>query len=125
VKIDEMVAGYVQLRERKARLKADCDAATAPVQKLMDEIEALILKHFQENGMDSAKTPFGTAYTTLRTSATVADREAFRTFVEGRNAWDLVDMRANKTAVEQFREANKEIPPGLNWREERCVNIRK
>jgi hypothetical protein len=38
----------------------------------------------------------------------------------------LLEVRVSKTAVEQFREANDdEIPPGVNLRVERVVNVRR
>ena len=76
--------------------------------------------------MDSVKTEFGTAYATVRTTASIADRDAFMDFVKANEEWALLEVRVSKTAVEQFRSANDdELPPGVNVREERVVNIRR
>jgi hypothetical protein len=37
----------------------------------------------------------------------------------------MLERRASKSAVEQYRDTNDELPPGLNWREEITVNIRR
>jgi hypothetical protein len=81
---------------------------------------------FNKTGMDSVKTEHGTAYTAVRTTASVADREAFMEFVKANEEWSLLEVRASKTAIEQFRDSNNdELPPGVNIRSERVVNIRR
>jgi hypothetical protein len=76
--------------------------------------------------MDSVKTENGTAYTAVRTTASIADREAFMDYVKANEEWSLLEVRASKTAVEQFCESNDNaLPPGVNMRSERVVNIRR
>jgi hypothetical protein len=76
--------------------------------------------------MDSVKTEFGTAYATTRSSASVADRDTFMEYVKANEEWALLEVRVSKTAVDQYRSANdNELPPGINIREERVVNIRR
>ena len=82
-------------------------------------------KAFDAAGLDSAKTSAGTAYTSTRTTASVADKDSFMDFVKANSEWHLLETRCSKTAVEQFKEVNGEVPPGVNWREERVVNIRR
>jgi hypothetical protein len=126
MKLSEAVQMYISLRDRKAEMKAEFDAQVATVQEKMDKLEAKLLEVFNKTGTDSVKTPFGTAYTTVRTSVTAADRDAFMSFVRANEEWSLLEVRPSKTAVEQFRAANdNEVPPGLNIREERVVNVRR
>jgi hypothetical protein len=126
MKLSEAVSLYIQLRDKKAQLKADYELLVAPVQQKMDALEAKLLEVFNQTGMDSVKTEHGTAYSTVRVTATVADRSAFMDFVKTNDEWDLLEVRAAKAAVEQFREMNdNQLPPGLNLREERVVNIRR
>jgi len=126
MKLSEAVSLYIKLRDQKAQMKADFDAQVAPLQEKMDKLEAKLLDVFNQTGMDSVKTEFGTAYATVRTSASIADRDAFMDFVKANEEWALLEVRVSKTAVEQFRSANDdELPPGINVREERVVNIRR
>lgn len=126
MKLSEAVSLYIKLRDQKAQMKADFDAQVAPLQEKMDKLEAKLLEVFNQTGMDSVKTEFGTAYATVRTSASIADRDAFMDFVKANEEWALLEVRVSKTAVEQFRSANDdELPPGINVREERVVNIRR
>ena len=36
-----------------------------------------------------------------------------------------MEVAVVKSAVEQYKSVNQELPPGINWREERVVNIRR
>jgi phage host-nuclease inhibitor protein Gam len=126
MKLSEAVTLYIQLRDKKAEMKADFDASIAPLNDKMEKLEAKLLDVFNKTGMDSVKTEHGTAYTAVRTTASVADREAFMEFVKANEEWSLLEVRASKTAIEQFRDSNNdELPPGVNIRSERVVNIRR
>jgi hypothetical protein len=126
MKMSDLVAKYIELREKKAQYKAEYDMKVAKLEEVMDKIEVKLLEVFDQTGMDSVKTEFGTAYTSTRNTASVADREAFMEFVKTKDEWPLLEVRASKTAVEQFRDSNDgELPPGINWRSERVVNIRR
>ena len=126
MKLSEAVSLYIQLRDKKAQMKAEFDAQVAPVQEKMDKLEAKLLDVFNKVGMDSVKTEFGTAYATTRTSASIADRDVFMDYVKTNEEWALLEVRVSKTAVDQYRSANdNELPPGVNVREERVVNIRR
>jgi phage host-nuclease inhibitor protein Gam len=126
MKLSEAVTLYIQLRDKKAQMKSDFDASVAPINEKMDKLEAKLLDVFNKTGMDSVKTEHGTAYTAVRTTASVADREAFMEFVKANEEWSLIEVRAAKTAIEQFRDNNDDaLPPGINIRSERVVNIRR
>jgi|APGre2960657404_1045060.scaffolds.fasta_scaffold00223_10 phage host-nuclease inhibitor protein Gam len=126
MKLSEAVSLYIRLRDKKAEMKSDFDASVAPINEKMDKLEAKLLDVFNKTGMDSVKTEHGTAYTAVRTTASVADRDAFMEFVKANEEWSLIEVRAAKTAIEQFRDNNdNELPPGINIRSERVVNIRR
>lgn len=121
MKISEVVAQYVALRDQKAQLKKQ----STEIQLEMDKIEVKLLAAFEKVGVDSVKTEYGTAYTSTRTSATVVDKEVFMDYVKERGEWALLEVRAAKLAVDQFKEIHGDIPPGVNWSESVVVNIRK
>lgn len=126
MKLSEAVSLYIQLRDKKAQMKAEFDAKVAPLQQKMDTLEAKLLEVFNQTGMDSVKTEFGTAYTSVRVTASVADRQVFMDFVRQNDEWGLLEVRASKTAIDQYRSTHDDaIPPGLNLREERVVSVRR
>jgi hypothetical protein len=126
MKLNELVEKYIKLRDTKAAAKKKLEDFTKPIDAQMEQIEAVILATFDQLGTESVKSAEGTAYISKRTSATVADKEAFRNFIlADENNWAMADLRAAKAAVEQYVEENQDLPPGLNWREERTINVRR
>jgi hypothetical protein len=121
----EVISQFIKLRERKAALKAEYEEKASKIQEHMDKIETALLKTFAAQGVDSLKTDAGTAFQSTRTSASVSDKELFLEFVRIKEEWALLDIRASKSAVEQFVASNQELPPGVNWRSERVVTIRR
>lgn len=127
MKLDELVANYIKLRDRKSQLKKQYDEKVAKVDAVMDKMEAIILKTFQDSGIDSARTDAGTAYISTRTSATVGSREEFLSWVlqDPDERSIFLENRVSKVAVEQFKAANDDLPPGINFRSEVTVGVRR
>jgi hypothetical protein len=138
---------YVKLRNAKKDIDEQAKAKTSPLVAGMETIEAHFLAEFQKLGVDSMKTEFGTPYSQAKSSVTVADNEAWVTWVlnkaleplkqltpEARDvirqsmldsgALAFLEARAAKSAVEAYLEETKELPPGLNRRVETVVNVR-
>lgn len=124
MQLDELVERYLRTKELRATMKKVYTEKVAPLDQAMADIEAQILQHFNETGQTSAKTAHGTPYISLRESFPVADRDTYLDFVRENEAWDMLESRANKTAVQAWKEEHGELPPGLNYRAERTVNIR-
>lgn len=127
MKIDQLVETYIKLRQKLSQLEAEYDEKKRPLKEAQEKIEALMLVKFGEMGVDSMKTQAGTAYIAVRSSATVADWDSFREFLDRQDdPYMFVERRVSKTAVEQYKAAHKnDLPPGINWREERVVNFRR
>lgn len=125
MKLSDAVKLYIQLRDKKAELKAEYDAKVADIDEKLDALEAKLLQVFNETGMDSVRTEFGTAYVTTRNSVSVVDRDAFLSFVRETGDFNLLEVRPSRSAVPEFAAANGEPPPGVTMRTERVVNIRR
>lgn len=122
---EKVIDTYIQLRDRKAQLKAAYDASVAPIEEAMLKAEDHIRAQFQAMGTKSVKTDKGTAYVQERTSATAADWDMVLGFVRDNEAWHMLERRVNKTAVDEYFAQNKELPPGVNYRRELVVNVRR
>lgn len=126
MKVSDAVAAYIKLRDKKAEMKAAYEESVKPIAEKMDLLEAKLLEAFDKLGQDSAKTEYGTAYVSVRTTASVADREVFIDHVKKNDDWGLLEVRAAKSGVEAYRaEHDGQNPPGVNVREERTVNVRR
>lgn len=125
MKLSDAVKLYIQLRDKKAELKAEYEAKAADIDEKLGALEAKLLQTFNETGMDSVRTEFGTAYVTTRNSVSVVDRDAFLSFVRETGDFSLLEVRPSRSAVPEFAAANGEPPPGVTMRTERVVNIRR
>ena len=123
--IDQLIDKYIQLRDRKSDLKEKYEVAVSQIDDAMEKVEAVILAHLNANNIDSVAGTTGTAFKQSVTSATVQSRDGFLDFVRANQAWFLLDVRANKTAVADYKRTNNDLPPGINWREELVVRIRR
>lgn len=120
-----IVERYVQLRDTKAAMKAAYEKEAAKIQEALDRIESFMLKHLQDADSESVRTSAGTFFRTRRTSATVADWDATLEWIKDNEAWAMLEKRVSKAFVEEYKEAHNDLPPGLNYREELTVNVRR
>lgn len=123
--VDEIIAQFVRLRDR---IKEADDAHKQRVKFAKDhleKLEAVLMDKLNELGGESIKTSHGTVYRSTKRSATIADGEVFRKFVIDNEAYDLVDWRANATAVGDFIKSEDTTPPGVNYSTTFRVGVRR
>lgn len=122
----EMVEEYIKLRDGK-KVAADRygEWEDQNFNNRMKALEAQLLDVLNELGSDSLSSKSGTVYKKANTSVTVADAREFRRHVIGAEAWDLIDWRVNKTAVNDAIEAGEDLPPGVNRSVFVTVGIRR
>lgn len=125
MKISDAVKLYVKLRDEAAELKRKYTEEAEKIKANMQKIESALLVAMDATGMESVRVDGGTAYIATQVSATVADRDTFLNYCKEKSEWSLMDIRAMKTAIAQFKSVNNDLPPGINWREERVVNFRR
>jgi hypothetical protein len=123
--LQDIIEKYIELRDKKAELAAAYKKKVAGLDSALDQLEVILLEKLNEIGMDSAKGATGTVYKSKRTSATVADWDYVLDHIQKNELWNMLEKRVSKQAVEQYVEEHGELPPGINWREEVVVNIRR
>lgn len=117
---------YIKLRDQRAQRKAAYEEDDADDRGKQDKIEIEFLRRFNERGIDNvAARGIGTAYRSTRASATVADWDALLEHVQDNEAWEMIERRVNKTAVQQYRDEHDDLPPGVNWSETQVINFRR
>lgn len=125
IKIDKVVNTYIKLRDKKAAMKKVFDGETAAINEQLETLENFIMQKAQELGVDSFKTDAGTAYRYETVSATVADWDKSLAFIQEQGAWNLLEHRVSKKAVEEYKEAHGEIPPGINYTSMFSIGVRR
>ena len=92
----------------------------------MQNVLTTWLQDFLETaGAQSVKTKEGTVYASTRYTASLADPQAFMDYVIKHTAFDLLDRKANATAVRDFVENHNALPPGVNLNAIRTVGVRR
>lgn len=123
--INEFIGKYVQLRDTIEKLDREHKEKMKPYREMLDQLGTTLLAHLNEINSDSIATQSGTVYRTTKKSATIADAGAFWEYVVSGANWDLIDKRANVTAVSAYVEEHKTLPPGINYSTTSVVGVRR
>lgn len=125
VNVDDVVATYMKLRSQKEAIEAEVKDRVSTIKAKMEKLEAWIKEQADVQGVTSFKTKHGTAFLTTTDYANVADWDAVLDFIRTQEAFDMLEKRISKIAVRGYIEANKAVPPGVNYGTKLEVNIRK
>ena len=123
--ISKRVDQYVRLRDQIKKLDDEHKEKMKPYKEVLDKLNGVLLAHLNEIHGDSVRTGSGTVYRTAKKAASLADADAFMQFVIDNEAWDLLDRKANVTAVSDFIEENGGTPPGVNFSSTYIVGVRR
>lgn len=123
--IDERVGQYVAVRDAIKALEERHAAEKLKLVQLRDYLEIKITKFLAANNLDNIKTAAGTAHFTTRWTASLADPDLFMKFVIDSKQFDLVERRANSTAVKDYVEKNNALPPGCNLNAIQSLGVRR
>ena len=122
---EQLVAMYVKLRDAKATAVAAFKQKIAKADEAMGKLEAQLLKNLDATGAESIRTQSGTAFKAVKTSATVADWDAMLAYILEHGLYNMLERRVSKKAVEEFKDENDDLPPGVSWREELTIQVRR
>lgn len=105
---------FIEVRDMIKHLEDEAKDKIKPWKAIQDELAGKIQEFMSVNNLQNLKTSSGTCYTSTRHTATLADPDIFMKYVIEHKAFDLLDRRANSTAVKEFIERTKALPPGCN-----------
>lgn len=125
VGIDVRVEQYIKLRDKIKEIEARHKEELKVYKETLEKLNAVILAHLTQVGGESIRTSAGTAYITEKKSASLADPQAFMDYVISNEAWDLLDRKANSTAVADYISEHKAPPPGVNFSTTNLVGVRR
>ncbi len=121
----QLIKVFVGLRDRRRNAKRRTHKTTAATRSSRTRSKQ-ISSAYERTDIDSVSArDVGTAYMSTRSTATVADPEAFWSYVKENDAWELVENRVNKTAHQQHQEINGDNVPGVNTSATQVVNFRR
>jgi hypothetical protein len=122
---DQMVAKFVALRDKIAEMKKRHTDELAPYNLAMGTLEAWLLDVLNTNHATSMRFDAGTPYTTTRTSVKVDEWSTVLGFIREHEAWELLEARVNKTALEAIIGDTGTNIPGVSVSRELVLNVRR
>ena len=124
MKLPEMIDKYVKIRDAKDAAKKAFTQQTQRMTNALVALDGLILAALDNEGLDSAPTPAGTAYKKNRTSCTVKDRDAFYSFAVSSGNLEAIDMKANAKVVRELMNDGVDVP-GVKYNESIFIGVRR
>lgn len=126
VSVDKLVSVFIKMRDERDRIKRDMEKQIEDIEEQMKVISAELLNVCKETGADSFRTPYGTAYRTLKERYWTNDWESFHSFIREHQAMELLERRIHQTNMKQFLEENPDLhPAGLQRDREYQITIRR
>lgn len=125
VPFDTRVAQYVKLRDKIKEIKDGHKEQLKPYTETLERLNSVLLGQLITAGGESVGTTAGTVYKTARETASVADMSAFWTYVVSQGDFDMVDKKANPTAVKEYIKEHGVPPPGVNFTTTDIVGVRR
>jgi hypothetical protein len=123
--MEKRIRQFIGIRDKLKALDDAHKETRKPLLEIQEVLAGRIQAFMTANNLENLRTAAGTCYTTTRRTASLADPEAFMRYVIEHNAFDLMDRRANSTAVQDFVKKNKALPPGCNLNAIETVGVRR
>lgn len=114
-RIDYLGEMLIKVEAELAAREKIYEAGIKELKEIRASIQGRILAFFSATGQSSAKTRVGTIVSRDRDTAALGDADAFMRYVLDRQAFHLMDRRANVTAVRDYIKEHKIPPPGVNF----------
>lgn len=103
----------------------EADLVVSALKAKREKVDVEFLRRFNEQGIQNVRTKHGTPHIIKRESYSVADKDAFMSWVKTNNALDFLEVRAAKHMVEAYKEEHEEIPPGINYSAKLTIGVTK
>jgi hypothetical protein len=123
--VDKRVEQYIQIRDRLKVMDEEHDERRKPLVELQNLLTGWMQNFLEQAGADNIKTKHGTCYSSTRYTASLADPEAFMKHVISNKSFDLLDRKANVTAVKDYVAETGNLPPGVNLSAIKTVGVRR
>ena len=111
---------------------AEAEEVVKTLKAKREKLDTEVMRRFNEDGLTSVKTAFGSLHTIVRTSASCADKDAFLGWIRESDNWDFLEVRPAKTMIADYMDAVDEttgkkhgLPPGINWSAKATIGMRK
>ena len=116
---------FIAIRDKLKQMDDAYEATKKPLLDIQNLLSGWFEKFLTETGQQSAVTPLGTIHWNTRYTTSVSDADEFMKHVIATQDFDLLDRRANATAVKEYAGKHGALPPGVNLNAIRTVGVKK
>lgn len=120
----QLIAHYLKTRNRIKAVEEEQKKALAPAKEMLALMGNKLLDMLNQADGQSIAANAGTAYRTERVSVSIEDGQAFRDHVIANEMFELLDWKANSTAVQDYVREHGELPPGTKVNVAFTVGVR-
>lgn len=122
--VADAVSAILALKDARTRLKQSYDEQDKVYADKIAQIETFIMRRAQEGGVDSFKTPFGTAAVRPTLKASVGDATALKQWVLETGNTEVYQSRLSTQVIREWAENHGgDVPPGVNVYREMTVSV--
>lgn len=125
VTVDQVVEAFVANRDALKKMDEEHEERRSKLVATQNLLTEWMMQFLKTSNASSVKTAHGTCYASTRYTASLADPEAFMRFVIDNGKFELLDRRANATAVRDFVAEAGGLPPGCNLSALQTIGVRR
>jgi hypothetical protein len=123
--VDKQIQNYVALRDRIKEMDEAHKVKLKPFKDALEELNGKLLEFLEASGTEAVKTKYGTCYSSVRYTASLPNAQDFMDFVINNERFELLDKKANSTAVRAYVEEVGALPPGCQLSALRTAGVRR
>jgi len=114
--VEQLVAAFVACRDSLNGHRKEFKKVEAEHKEDMESLASALMDHANELGVDSFKTPSGTAFKKEGFRIVVREWDAALDYIIEHDLKHLLNKSVSKTAAKEFMDENKnQLPPGLKF----------
>jgi hypothetical protein len=126
ISVDRLVAAYIKMRDKRAELLREYEAADAEVKAQMEAVESSLLDLCKQIGADTLGSKHGKVMRTVKTRYWTSDWDSMHKFILENKMPELLERRISQTTMKQLLDENPDLmPPGVNIDSRYAVTIRR
>lgn len=123
--INDLVQEYRDIRDNLDAARHEYQDKEKMAKGRMAEISMRLREISDQLGVDSFRTPSGTAYRTTKESFRVGNWDDILKYIRETDNWQMLEKRIAKLATKEIYQTDGVLPPGVEYEAEVEFVVRK